>query len=135
MGVWGDDRTHCPACNVGLGRDEPCPIPACPAYGMTGFDAVWAADRTHPAALSVARRVAAGTARPGQVLGASDDLAWQRGMRGAVPAESYLDRYERAKAAAEAAAEYRDAYNQVKDDAELADDYERMFLRHIARPS
>jgi hypothetical protein len=77
VGVWGDDRDHCVGCQVGLGQDEPCPIPACPCYGLTGFAAIIAAERADPRAKSVARRVAAGTAGPGDLLGAGDDPSWQ----------------------------------------------------------
>src|SRR5260370_26968129 len=74
---------HCPGCGVGLGYNELCRIPACPAFGLYGADADRAAAHAHPAARAVARAVAGGEARPGQVLGAGDDLSWQRTMTGA----------------------------------------------------
>jgi hypothetical protein len=137
MGTWGDDRDHCPGCGVGLGRDDPCPIPACPCYGLAGFDAVYAADRAHPAARQVARMVASGSAKAGDVLGSQDDLLAGRALRRYEPGPAE----RRATSGAmdgNAAVEYMNHLDELERrqrDAELTDSYEQMCLRHVARPS
>jgi hypothetical protein len=109
-------------------------IPACPSYGLNGFAAVIAADRAHPGALAVARRVAAGTARPGQVLGAGDDMSWQRNMTGARSLRYEPGPVERRAVAnglmdGNAAVEYLNHIDELERrqrDVELADEYERV---------